>query len=497
MFGRLIILAKCLLLLVFCGVPAWAAFPDAGATAVRLGLYEGKTRFVLEFDRTMPYSVGLLADPMRVVIDFPAFEWRAGRLANEKGLGMVAAYRVGALKPNVMRVVLDLAVPARPAAVFTIPARDGYGPRFVLDLAKSDARQFLISASQPMTYNWDTEVADLPRRPAHNSAVTVDTAALLALAPAPARPPTQASRRSAVTNTPPPAASVLPAAPTLTPPPETVVPAPAATLPPELVAFAPPAAAQLPAIPPLPVAAPRSAGPRAEAKRVIVIDAGHGGVDPGAVGKDGVYEKTITLQMAAKLKRELERMGTYDVRLTRSTDVFVSLRERLSRARRYNADLFVSLHADIHPAGNARGLSVYTLSEDGSDKEADALAQRENRADIIAGVDLTDADTDVTAILIDFAQRGTLDRSRRLAGLLVDTVQTTDGIDLLQRPHRSAAFAVLKAPDVPSVLIEMGYLSDDKDSELLQTPQFQQRLALAISMSIDNYFLQVAHRNGG
>lgn len=486
MIARLITLLLCLWLALLPAQPVHAAFPEAGATAVRLGVFEGKTRFVLEFDRQLPFSVGLLADPMRIVIDFPAFEWRAGRLTNNQGQGLVAAYRVGALKPNVMRVVLDLAVPARPASAFTIPARDGFGPRFVLDLTRTEARQFLVSASQPMKYNWDTEVADLPRQPARNPSVTVDTAALLALPPAPARP---AIQREVLPDTPirnraAPAATATAPAPAPASVPAPIEPEPKA----EPVAFTPPAAV---ALPPLPVAAPRGPVQGKRDKRMIVIDAGHGGVDPGAVGKGGVYEKTITLQMATRLKRELERMGTYEVRLTRERDVFVRLRDRLAKARKYEPDLFISLHADMHPGGGARGLSVYTLSDDGSDKEAEALAQQENRADIIAGVDLTDADTDVTAILIDFAQRGTLDRSRRMAGQLVEAVQRSGDIDLLQRPHRSAAFAVLKAPDVPSVLIEMGYLSDDRDAELLQTPQFQQRLALSISMAIDNYFLQV------
>ena len=222
---------------------------------------------------------------------------------------------------------------------------------------------------------------------------------------------------------------------------------------------------------------------------MIVIDPGHGGIDPGAVGRSGVFEKRLTFAAARELKRELSRGGRYRVVLTRDGDTFLRLRDRFAAARRYRADLFVSLHADTIRNKNVRGLSVYTLSEKASDKEAAELAEQENKADLIAGVDLTHEPSEVTNILIDLAQRETMNESARFARHLVDELRKVT--KLLRNSHRFAGFAVLKAPDVPSVLIEMGFLSNSRDERRLLEPAYRARLAKAVRRAVDRHFTRV------
>jgi N-acetylmuramoyl-L-alanine amidase len=218
---------------------------------------------------------------------------------------------------------------------------------------------------------------------------------------------------------------------------------------------------------------------------MIVIDAGHGGVDPGALG-NGVMEKNITLAVALALKKELLASGRYRVALTRDSDIYIPLRDRFKIARDNGADLFISLHADSHNDPFMRGASVYTLSETASDAEAADLANQENKSDIIAGVDLSKQSGMVTDILIDLAQRDTINQSNTFAVSLVSELKS-DTL-MLEHSHRSAGFAVLKAPDVPSVLIEMGYVSSQKDEALLSDKQHQSRLARAIRRAIDDFF---------
>lgn len=219
---------------------------------------------------------------------------------------------------------------------------------------------------------------------------------------------------------------------------------------------------------------------------VVVLDPGHGGVDRGATSSRGVHEKTIVLAFARALEKELLALKRYKVLLTRTGDYYVPLRRRYETARRAGADLFLSLHADSNPFRSTRGLSVYTLSEKASDKAAAALARRENRADIIAGVSLKGESNQVANILIDLAQRETMVRSGRFADLLVTSLRTD--FVLLDRAHRYAGFAVLKAPDVPSVLVEIGYLTNRVDARLLASRSYHAKLSKGIARAIAVYF---------
>lgn len=220
-------------------------------------------------------------------------------------------------------------------------------------------------------------------------------------------------------------------------------------------------------------------------KPLIIIDPGHGGVDPGAVGSS-ITEKQLTLAVAKVLKQELEDTGKFRVLLTRNRDVYIPLRERFGLGREQGAELFISLHADSHNNPMTRGASVYTLSEKASDAEAEALAAKENKSDIIAGVDLSKQSNVVSNILIDLAQRDTKNMSTRFASLLVRELK--DQTMLLGNTHRFAGFAVLKAPDVPSVLVEMGYISSSKDEALLSSSGHQKKLARSVRKAVENYF---------
>jgi len=219
---------------------------------------------------------------------------------------------------------------------------------------------------------------------------------------------------------------------------------------------------------------------------VVVLDPGHGGVDPGAVGKEGVFEKDVVLAFARKLRDDLMASGEVDVRMTRNDDRFLSLRQRVEVARGYGADLFVSIHADSAPQAYVRGATVYTLSERASDAQAAAIAARENRSDVLAGIEADDATDEVTDILVDLARRETKVFSHHFAEDVIDELGTA--VQLHKNPHRSARFRVLKAHDIPSVLIELGYLSNIHDEQLLTDAEWRDRAATALTGAVDRFF---------
>jgi N-acetylmuramoyl-L-alanine amidase len=222
--------------------------------------------------------------------------------------------------------------------------------------------------------------------------------------------------------------------------------------------------------------------------KLVFLDPGHGGRDPGALGLRGTQEKAVVMAIARDLQRELLAGGRYRVLLTRGADTFVALRERVARAQAAKADLFLSLHADSCADSDVRGASVYTLSEGASDREAAALAARENRADAVVGsMRLANEPDDVARTLVAMSQRGTVNDSRRLAETIVRTFSGS-GVRLLPRTHRQAGFAVLTSPDIPAALVELGYLSNPQDEKLLTVRQHQIALARALRASVDAHF---------
>ncbi len=222
------------------------------------------------------------------------------------------------------------------------------------------------------------------------------------------------------------------------------------------------------------------------AKPIIVIDAGHGGKDPGAVGRSGIKEKTVTFDYAKALRRALLKTGRYRVVLTREKDIFILLHDRVKLAQKAKGDVFISLHADSNPNKAAKGLSVYTVSEKASDKEAAALAARENQADILSGMDLSAHDKAVADILIDLAARESKNKAATLADMVIKHMPPK--VPLLSNTHRFAGFRVLKAPDIPSILVEVGFLSSREDERRVQSREYRESVIQGIIAGLDNYF---------
>lgn len=363
------------------------------AAGVRMGDQNGATRFVIDLSESVKYSVSVIDDPYRVVIDLPVVTWQLSAADEKRSLGVIERFRFGRFNNETSRLVLDLGGPVEVARTFLLPPEGTYKYRLVVDL-------------KPVS-----KAAFVPSRPAVQAAPQPQVAA---------RPPITERPRNA--------------------------------------------------------------------KPVVVLDPGHGGVDPGALGTTGTREKDITLAMAKELKQTLEASGRFTVVLTRDTDIFIPLQQRVRLARDAGASLFLSLHADSVNVASISGASIYTLSEQASDKEAEALAAKENRADLIGGLDLGDQGNDVAAILISLAQRETMNLSARFASYLVP--EFSKDWHLLRNTHRFAGFAVLKAPDVPSVLVELGYLSNPNDERALSRPAGRKPVVDAVARAVNRYFDQ-------
>lgn len=237
---------------------------------------------------------------------------------------------------------------------------------------------------------------------------------------------------------------------------------------------------------------PKRRGRSEKSLPVVVIDPGHGGIDPGALGAKNVYEKDVVLAIAQELKKVLEKGGKLKVEMTRSSDVFISLDKRLQFSETHNADLFVSLHADAiadkRYVSQVRGATVYTLSERASDGLARRMAEKENNADAIAGLQSVDEDTPsgVRDILIDLVKRETANFSADFSNVLVGRLKKS--ARLSSKPQRSAAFKVLKQAGTPSVLVELGYLSNREDEKQLSSPKWRRGVAKSIAAAIESYF---------
>lgn len=215
---------------------------------------------------------------------------------------------------------------------------------------------------------------------------------------------------------------------------------------------------------------------------VVVLDPGHGGIDPGAE-RDGTSEAALMLTFAREVKEVLLRDGRFRVVMTREEDIFVPLETRTSIAREAGADLFLSLHADALAEGDAQGATVYTLAEEASDAASAALAERHDRDDLLAGVDLSDQDDVVAEVLMDMARTETRPRTERLAKAMVAAIKAAE-IRMHRRPMQAGGFSVLKTPDIPSVLLEVGFLSSDRDFRRLSDPAWRATLAEALLQAL-------------
>ncbi|MBN9147655.1 MULTISPECIES: N-acetylmuramoyl-L-alanine amidase [unclassified Nitrobacter] len=230
---------------------------------------------------------------------------------------------------------------------------------------------------------------------------------------------------------------------------------------------------------------------------VVVIDPGHGGIDNGTQASTGETEKDLVLAFAVALRDRIEHDGRYHVVMTRTDDTFIPLAERVRVARTNGAALFVSIHADALPRreGDARGATIYTLSDKASDAEAERLAEAENKADAIGGVNLTEEPTDVADILIDLAQRETRTFSNRFARLLMGEMQTT--MRMHKHPLKSAGFRVLKAPDVPSVLVELGFVSNKADLRQMVSDDWRSKTVGSVAKAVETFLAKRVVSAGG
>lgn len=426
--------------------PVWAVAGEPPAvTGVRVADHDGVTRFVMDLSQSSPFQVVGQTDPARVVVEFPEMVWSAESKGLHRPVGLLRNFRFDASGGGADRLVLDAGKPVTVQKAFLIPPAAGGHYRLVLDL--------IAGAPPPAP-------APVQAKAAAQSALSANP--ILSPSPAAAagrRPEGDAVARGAV---PPRAPAAVPAAL-----PVASVAAPAPDL----------------------SARPSDRKSSHTGKPIVIIDPGHGGVDPGAISLSGLYEKNIVLALARDVKARLDKSGKVKCVLTRDRDVFIPLRERVSIARAANADLFISLHADTVADPDIRGLSVYTLSQNASDAEAQALADKENKADIVAGIDLSNESPEVTNILIDLVQRESMNLSAVFAHRLIQEISRGTR-QLLQNTHRFAGFAVLKAPDVPSVLVETGYLSNQNDERLLRRPEDRAKLAAAMARAIELYFAQ-------
>jgi N-acetylmuramoyl-L-alanine amidase len=393
------------------------------ASDARLAGDAKQTRFVLDLDKTVSFRAFALADPDRVVVDVPQVNFQLPAGTGTAGRGLIKAFRYGLVMPGGSRIVFDLTGPAKIANSYVLEAANGQPSRLVLEFAETDRASFVQSLT--------TE----------------------------SRPELRPAIADATANAPAPAEAKSDAGPQLKP------------------SDAKPFDAK-----------PSNSKPEAaDSRPLIVIDPGHGGPDNGTQAS-GQNEKSLVLAFGLALRDRIEKTGKYRVIMTRTDDTFIPLNDRVKIARSQSAALFVSIHADFlpHREGDVQGATIYTVSDRASDAEAERLAEAENKADAIGGVNLTEEPTDVADILIDLAQRETRTFSNRFARLLAGEMK--NATRMYKHPLKSAGFRVLKAPDVPSVLVELGYVSNKSDLEHLVSENWRSKTVGSMAQAIDAFF---------
>jgi N-acetylmuramoyl-L-alanine amidase len=468
--------------------------PDV--VGVRFGVNGEVTRVVLDIDGPTRFATRVLTSPPRLVVELENVRWRVRDHPQGRPVGLVRGVNYGHLENGRGRLVVETDRPFRILREERLPpSGDARQHRILVDLVALPPPAALppVAAAPPAA----PPTTSAPAHTGPTAGPTTDRAQRQAQA---AAPPAAVASRTASRPEPPRTGPPRPR------PGRVTAAAVAANGGPE-----PPPRLPLPGVTepaPLPPGSPGGGGasegdsqpvevamgpvlqapPAPQRRHIIALDPGHGGADPGTIGINGVLEKDVTLDLARRLKALIEATGRYEVVMTRSDDVFVSLRDRMERGRRSDASLFISIHADSIGDARFRGASVYTLSDQASDAEAARLATKENRADVIAGTDLSAHDEIVAGILIDLAQRVTNNKSIEFADVL--TAELGDVTALVRNTRRFAGFVVLKSPDVPSVLLELGYLSNPTDAANLARPEYRDRLARATLRAIDRYFGQ-------
>jgi len=404
-------------------------------TSARVWPSQDYTRVTFETQAPVKYTMTSVKDPERLVVDLEGVAINASLSGLTEKVGADDPYikgmRIGRYKPGITRVVFDLKSEIKPQA-FTLAPVGEYGHRLVIDL-------YPLVPIDPLLALLDR--LDTPRA-----------------APAPAAPAPN-----------PVALPTVPSEPVAQP-----TPTPA---PPKVVAEAAPK--------PAPVPAPRR--PPAERFIIVAVDAGHGGEDPGARGRSGTREKNVTLAIAQKLKARIDKEPNMRAVLTRDGDYYLPLNHRVEKAQRVRADLFVSIHADAFVKPHARGSSVFALSERGATSAAaSALAKRENDADLIGGVNLGGRDHYLKMTLADLSLTAQINDSLKLAKAVLSELGE---INTLHKSNvEQAGFAVLKAPDIPSILVETAFISNPDEEKRLRSGAYQAQMAEAVFQGIRSYF---------
>lgn len=424
------------------------------ATGFELSGDAESTSFSAIVSDDVGYTATVLPEPYRVIIDLADVVFDVPPGAGRKPKGLVKSIRYGVIEEGKSRIVIDTQGPVlitkstltprsgkKPARIniqlLSIP-EDVFDAAFAIDRAKPKAAPVEAVATAPVAEDAGAEGgADTAR--AEAVAQPGDIVGSVTPAEAVAAKPVPVIK------------------PTLKPTPEAAKPKAVAAKP-----------------------------VREDGKKVVVIDPGHGGIDPGALSPSKTMEKDVVLAFAKDLKAQMDGDGRHHVVLTRDDDRFVSLKDRVAFARKQGADLFIAVHADTLRGQTVTGTTIYTLSEKASDAESEALAQRENHADAIAGIDLAGQSEDVAGILIDLAQRDSRNQASMFSRAALRRFK--DVTKMTGKPIRSAGFTVLKAPDVPSILIELGFLSNPKDEERLKSAAWRKNLAKALASAIDSHF---------
>ena len=393
------------------------------------------TRVTFESARPVKHVFFQVTNPERLVVDLEGVDLDDELKALPAKVGdkdpYIQAVRVAVNRPNVVRVVIDLRAEAKPS-VFPLAPAGEYKHRLVLDIYPAKPADPLLALAQPRP-DPIGEIGAAPLQPA------VPVPQIVAEGPAPAAP------------------SASPALPVVK------------------------------LQPPLAKAGPKA--PKVDRLVIVAIDAGHGGEDPGARGRHGTREKDVTLAIARRLKVAIDKEPNMRAVLVRDGDYFIPLAQRVSKARRVHADLFVSVHADAWVRPDARGSSVFALSEKGATSTAARmLAQRENQSDMIGGVNLSIKDPVLARTLLDLSQTATISDSLKLGRHVL--AELGDVNDLHKHAVEQAGFAVLKAPDVPSILVETAFISNPEEEKRLKDSGYQEKMAAAILGGIKRYLAQ-------
>lgn len=432
----------------------------ASIVAVRVWPADAYTRVTLESDQPLAATHQLVTGPDRLVVDIEGLELSAqlkelvGKVRSDDPF--IAGVRVGQYQPRVVRLVIDLKQATAPQQFALAPVA-AYQHRLVFDLYPTQPVDPLLALIR------EKEQSE------RAAAQSVQDALGEFIGKVGSQPPVAAAPTA------PPSPAPLPA------------PAPGPTQPP--LVPPPPVVAAAPVPPPVPA----SPGPRAALQNkidrlvIVALDPGHGGEDPGAIGPSGLREKDVVLQVALQLRERINAMPGMRAFMTRDADFFVPLAERVQKARRVQADLFVSIHADAFITPQARGASVFALSQGGATSTAARwMANRENAADVVGGVNLKSADAQVLRTMLDMSTHAQIKDSLRVGG---EVLGELDRVGRLHKPKvEQAGFAVLKAPDIPSILVETAFISNPEEEDKLRSADYQRQLVKALATGIQRYF---------